>query len=97
MIKRTEYNITIDSLIEEHVLSAGFKYSKADNILWLGGEDNVNTSLELDYTLGGENYCYILPRGSIIDFDAPETIIKALNLFLVNLLESYVGGYLEDC
>ncbi len=96
MIKRTEYNITIDAVREEDVLGAGFKYSKAYNILWLGDNNNVNTSLELDYTLG-EDYCYILPRGNIIDFDAPETMIKALNLFLVNLVENYVGGYLEDC
>ncbi len=96
MIKRTEYNITIDAVREEYVLNAGFKYSKADNILWLGDNDNVNTHCELDYILG-EDYCYTLPRGSIIDFDAPETIIKALNLFLVNLVENYVGGYLEDC
>ncbi len=96
MIKRTKYSITIDAVREEYALSAGFKYSEAANILWLGYDDNVGTSLELDYILG-EDYGYILPRGNIIDFDAPETIIKALNLFLVNLVENYVGGYLEDC
>ena len=52
----------------------------------------INTHYRLDNTLGG-NYAYELHYTNVISFDEPETVINALNLFLMNCTIGYLHGY----
>lgn len=83
MIKRTKYNISIDSYgyREEGVAALGFTYDTSDHILFLEEDNEVITPTVVDRMLGGE-YSYKLKNGII--FDTPEAVITALNLFAVN-------------
>lgn len=92
MVIRNKYNITVGARREEAVLSAGFKYSKNYKILWLGNGVAINTHYRLDNTLGG-NYAYELHYTNVISFDEPETVINALNLFLMNCTIGYLHEY----
>ncbi len=89
---RNKYNITIDASSEKEVLNAGFKYSKSDKILWLGNGVEINTHYRLDNILG-EDYSYTLHYNNAISFDEPETVISALNLFLMNCTIGYLHEY----
>ena len=92
MVIRNKYNITVDARREQEVLSSWFKYSKNDKILWLGNGVEINTHPILSNTLGG-NYSYELHYTNVISFDEPETVINALNLFLMNCTIGYLHEY----
>jgi len=94
MLVRNKYNITIGAckMDKEKVLGAGFNYSTAGHIVWLGHPVRINTNFKLDETLVAD-YSYPIPYTNAISFDEPETVINALNLFLVNCTMGYLYEY----